>query len=140
MDRDRAAGRRQCGDAVTHRHRTACAALALLVLSGCSPRWVRVEDPATLRPNARTRVQVFSGRTSHDLHGVVFGPDSLAGVPFFKPLTCSDCSVRVARRDVDSLRLISPKDDTPLYVGLGIVVALYVMFSLCQPGGCVPGR
>lgn len=120
-------------------HKLGMLALALaLAVTGCNPRWMRVE-PATLQIQPRTRIQVWVERTAYDLHGITVGPDSLAGVPFFRPLDCSGCAVRIARADVDSLRVVHPKDDSPLYLGLGLMAVLFVMFSLCH-GGCVPGR
>lgn len=115
--------------------------LALVMLgAACTPRYVRVADGIPLGADPRQRVQVFARGRTLELHAIAMNPEAVSGVPYFQSPSCASCRITVPRPEIDSLRVINPKDDTPLYVGLGIVAVLFLMFTACQPGGCVPGR
>ena len=115
--------------------------MAVLTLAaGCNPSYILVPSGTALGADPRQRVQVFTHERILELHSLRVSPDSLSGVPFFQPPGCAACRVSIARAAVDSVRVVNPKDDTPFYVGLGVIAVLFLMFNVCQPGGCVPGR
>lgn len=75
-----------------------------LLLSGCasSPKPVSPAPSRALSP--RDRVEVWTGGTSHLLHGVRFTADSVTGVPYLRPPDCDSCRVSLTLSTVDSMK------------------------------------
>jgi hypothetical protein len=102
-----------------------------LTLAGCGAGW----HQATLTPSGtfgpRQQVQVWSGHTSQQLHGVSWTDDSLFGRGYLVPLDCDSCArVALARSQVDSVRTGNPSAGfwrtTGLVLGGMVVVGVGV--------------
>ena len=74
-----------------------------LIVAGCGPAWRCAPIAATAHIGPREQVTIFHGRASTRLHGIRLGPDSLSGVPFFKPPGCDSCRVAISRAQIDSV-------------------------------------
>src|SRR3954453_9754306 len=106
---------------------------ALVLVTGCAPKYVRLPDGIPLGANPRQRAQIFTHDNTYELHSLRTNPENLSGVPYFKNPSCEACRVTIPRAQVDSIRVVSPKDDSAFYIGLGIIGVLLVMFTACQP-------
>lgn len=102
------------------------ASVLALIVAGCG-RPLRCEPiTATAHIGPREQVTVFHGRQATRLHGVRLGPDSLSGVPFFKPPGCDSCRVAIPRAQIDSVGMGGvPEED--FIGGLIIAVPLTIM-------------
>ena len=84
------------------------AVLICLTLAGCGPGWHRT-DPApgtALAPTDQFLVH-HGGRTDR-LHALQVTDDSVAGIPWLKPIDCDSCRIALPRASVDSIRLGHP--------------------------------
>jgi len=85
------------------------AATALAVLSAsCAVGWHQAKQLELGALAPRQQVEVWSRGSARRWHAVRVGPDSISGIPFFKPATCDSCRIVVPRAAVDSLRLGDP--------------------------------
>lgn len=82
------------------------ACLSLLILaSGCSAGWRRMQPPGPRIYDKRQQVQVWRGTETVVLHAVVVDSASLSGVPFIEHPDCDSCRMSLPIASVDSVRL-----------------------------------
>lgn len=106
------------------------AACCLLVLSGCGAGWQRVEPASPAILPERQQVQVWTGRESRVLHGVVTDSVLLTGVPFHRPPGCDSCRVAIPRADIDSVRFGSRPKGFLKSAGLFYVAAVPAVYAI----------
>lgn len=70
----------------------------------------------------RQQVQVWLHGTALQWHAVRLTADSISGVPFLQPVECDSCRTRIARAEVDSLRLGNPVGGFWRKVGLASAI------------------
>ena len=121
------------------RHRPLAVLLAgLCLLEGCGAGWHQPDDLGASPLKPRQQVQVWHGGSVDRWHGVQVTADSIAGIPFQRPLDCDSCRVAVSRATVDSLRLGDPEAAFWKSVGLGLGSILAIGALACI-GGCPSG-
>lgn len=79
-----------------------------LVVAGCGAGWHQAPAPASGMFPPNQQVQVWHGGKVEQLHAVLIGPDSVTGIPYFRPLTCDSCRIAIPRSATDSIRLGDP--------------------------------
>ena len=104
----------------------ALALVFVISLSACTS-WRRSDGLLAEPIASRDRVQVWIGRTAHDVRGVKVQGDSLSAIPAGKPLNCESCRVGFARADVDSLRTADDSGGTIVIVGAA-TLALLILY------------
>jgi hypothetical protein len=102
--------------------------VCLCALIGGCHNWHR--DPTVLvRPlGDRARVQLWSRGEVHEVHGVRVRGDSVIAVPYWLPPDCDTCAVRLARSQIDSVRIQQPATTRTFILG-GVVVAVSVAMA-----------
>ena len=82
--------------------------LSALLTSACGAGWRSLPtlEPGPLRP--RQQAQIWERGTSHRVHGVLIGADSVSAVPFHRPPNCDSCRITLPLSVVDSVRVGSP--------------------------------
>jgi hypothetical protein len=77
------------------------------------------------------------GGRPHPQHALE--PDTLRGVPFLQPPDCAECTVALARAEIDSLRVGRPVRGFWRSVGLVLGVLVVAAIVACARfGGCEP--
>lgn len=110
---------------------------AALVAEACGAGWRRTNPQAgALKP--RQQVQLWQGGKVTRWHAVVVTPDTVSGVPFFRPIDCDSCRASMPRSTVDSIRLGNPAAGFWKTVGLVIGVPFAVMLVVCIETGTWP--
>ena len=97
-------------------------------LLGCGAGW---HQPAAVAPDgipARQQVQVWHNGSVLQWHAVRITPDSVSGVPYFRPVDCDSCRRRVPRAAVDSIRLGNPV--AGFWKSVGLVVGTLAAFGV----------
>jgi hypothetical protein len=112
-------------------------ALAIASL-GCGAGWHQPLEPVVGTLSPRQQVQVWHTGKVEQLHGVVVAPDSVTGIPYFRPLTCDACRVAIPRAAVDSLRLGNPEAGFWKTFGLVVGIPVAAFAAMCL-SGCFPG-
>jgi hypothetical protein len=120
-------------------HRPLAVLLAgLWFLEGCGAGWHQPAELGAAPLKPRQQVQVWQGGSVNRWHGVQVTADSIAGIPFQRPLDCDSCRVAVPRAAVDSLRLGDPEAAFWKSIGLGLGSILAIGALACI-GGCPSG-
>lgn len=79
--------------------------ILLALLAGCHSLRSKVPiDEVSTGVSPRDQYQVWSGGASQVLIALRATPDSLTGVPYWKPPACDSCRVAMPRTAVDSIR------------------------------------
>ena len=95
---------------------------ALIFLTACGAGWHRVPLAPGPLP-ARQQAQVWRRGAAVQVHAVQLTTDSLFAIPYFRPIECDSCRLRVPTTQVDSLRLGSPVD--------GVWRTVFLVAGLC---------
>ena len=106
----------------------------LVATTGCGAGWHR---PAALASGAlkpRQQVQVWQGRTVFRWHAVVIGPDTISGLPFYRPTDCDSCRTGLTRATVDSIRLGNPVAGFWKSVALTLGALFAYCYAQCPRG------
>lgn len=92
------------------RHWSRCGAtgLGLGLVAGCGAGWHRVSTVSPSEWPPGQQVQVWSGTRSYQWHALIVTVDSVAGIPFTRPVECVGCRQGLARGAVDSVRAGRP--------------------------------
>jgi hypothetical protein len=86
-------------------HRFLIAPAVTLFLGACTT-WGHAGVDVLARPVPERRpLEVWSGGTRHDVHGVRAVGDSVVMVPHWKPPACDSCRIVLPRVAVDSVRV-----------------------------------
>lgn len=99
----------------------------ILMVSGCSAGWRRVEPTSHGAYDRRQQVQVWTGSQSRILHSVRFDTLSLSGVPFTKHPDCPSCRIAVPLATVDSVRVGNKETGFFILIGTFAVASLFVV-------------
>lgn len=99
----------------------------ILLVSGCSAGWRRVEPAAHGAYHRRQQVQIWTGSQSRILHSVRFDASSLSGVPFTKHPECSSCRIAIPLATVDSVRVGNKETGFFILMGTLAVASLLVV-------------
>ncbi|MDH3458389.1 MAG: hypothetical protein OER90_16220 [Gemmatimonadota bacterium] len=103
--------------------RTAVLVGAFGPLAACAASWRPVaSEHWSERPAPRERYQVWRQGDAMQLHGLIFGADSLWGVPVDQHPTCLLCRIAIPLAVVDSVSVRS--DPTPVVLTVAISAAL----------------
>ena len=106
--------------------------ILVLQVSGCAG-WHRVEPNVAARLKPSAQVQVWRGDSTDVLHGVVLTPDSVSGIPYFRPLACDSCRRGRPLAQVDGLR-VGNRERAGLML-VGIPMAALLGFSTIMAEG-----
>lgn len=118
-----------------HAERIVVAALsAMLVVSGCSGGWHRVEPIAPRTFGHRQQVQVWTNAGSSVVHAVKLDAQSISGVPFTQHPDCDSCRVAIPLATVDSVRLGNKEKGFILAVGAVVGSLLLLGILYCSEG------
>ena len=82
-------------------------------------RRITEPGPVTLTPNQQ--LLIYHRTEVLRWQAVVVTKDSVTGIPYKLPISCPDCRRRMARTDVDSIRLRDTSGRTRVLVGAAIV-------------------
>ena len=115
-------------------------AVLLLAQSACGAGW-RQPQSLPIGPLApHQQAQVFSHGHAVQWHAVRVDADTVSGIPFTRPVDCDSCRERLARSEVDSIRLGNPVGGFWKSVGLVVGGSLLAVVVLCTAaGGCPAG-
>ncbi len=113
---------------------------AWLLLTGCGAGWHRTDltPGAALPPN--DQYLIHHGTGVDRWHAVQVSNDSVAGIPWLKPVDCDTCRLSLPRASVDSIRLGHPSQGVWKTAGLVLFgpVAILTLYCLIhgENGGC----
>jgi hypothetical protein len=114
---------------------TAAMLAVCLVTESCSAGWRRLA-PAPPNPlPSDQQVQVWSAGNSQRWHGVRISPDSVSGVPYFKPAKCDSCRLSLPASRVDSIRLGDPDGALGRTIGLLVAIPLFLLWGIGRATG-----
>jgi hypothetical protein len=100
--------------------RFAFPAVLLLVVAGCvSAR--RITEPGAVALAPSQQLLIYHRTEVLRWHAVVVTRDSVTGIPYKMAITCQDCRRRMARTEVDSIRLRDTSGRTRVLVGAAIL-------------------
>jgi hypothetical protein len=80
-----------------------------LLLEACGAGWRRERDLAPGPLPSRQQAQLWHQGRVERWHALVVGPDSISGIPYFRPTDCDTCRLALARTQVDSVCLGNPE-------------------------------
>jgi hypothetical protein len=83
-------------------------AASLLLLTGCGPGWHRTDPAPGTALSQRDQFLIHHGDSADRWHAVQISDDSVAGIPWLKPINCDSCRVALPRARVDSIRAGHP--------------------------------
>lgn len=96
------------------------AVLLLLLAAGCvGGHRITEPGPVALTPNQQ--LLIYHHTEVLRWHAVVVTHDSITGIPYKMAINCQDCRRRMARTDVDSIRLRDTSGRTRVLVGAAIL-------------------
>lgn len=112
-------------------NRAVAAYLAVTVLlTACATGWRRIPIEKSLSLPQNQQAEVWRGGHASRLHGLVVLADSVRGIPFQEPLTCSSCQVTIPRADVDSVRVFESDVSVSQFVVITAFAAAFGYFIL----------
>jgi len=103
-------------------------AFVVVGLLGCGAGWHQSTAVAPEELAPRQQAQIWQHGTALQWHAVRITPDSVSGVPYFRPVDCDSCRQQVPRAAVDSIRLGNPV--AGFWKSVGLVVGAMVGFGV----------
>ena len=107
--------------------------LTCIAFASCTSWQARPLSMLQAPLSARDRVELWSRGHSFDVHGVVVRGDSVQAVRYFQSLSCESCMLRLALRDIDSVRVQRYEGGQTGGLTVGFLLVGLIVYLIVNP-------